>query len=83
MPQRILEAERLGFQRAIFPEGSGLDQTKLTIKKYKESLNKKGGIGQNKETNKAHGLRQIRLAQGKNVRKQQQFYTMISYIARG
>ncbi len=32
MPQRLLEAERLGFQRAVFPEGSGLDKTKMAIK---------------------------------------------------
>ena len=32
MPQRLLEAERLGFQRAVFPEGSGLDKAKMTIK---------------------------------------------------
>ena len=31
MPQRLLEAERLGFQRAVFPEGSGLDQTEMAI----------------------------------------------------
>ena len=32
MAQRIQEAQRLGFQRAVFPEGSGFDQTRASHK---------------------------------------------------